>query len=91
MTAAAPAVNASDFVEGSVSMELAELAVVPITCLKDNPASFLADLLVDLIGEIFVKGELDGVSLVPQGVALILGLEGVSDMSAAMSHPRRCA
>ena len=75
-TAAAPAVKASELFAGRVSIELAALAVVPMTCRSDNPASFLLDFdPCGLDGVDRLKGKLDGVSLV-QG-ALILELAGV--------------
>ena len=76
-TAAAPAVNASELLAGSVSIELAALAVVPITCRSDNPASFLlAFAPCGFDGVERLKGEFEGVSLV-QGAVLILELAGV--------------
>jgi hypothetical protein len=91
MTAAAPAVNAKELVEERASIELAELAVVPITCLRDNPVSFFPDRLGFALG-VFKKGELEGVTLRFHGVVLllILELDGVSAIAivTANSHPR---
>jgi hypothetical protein len=59
-----------------VSIEFAALAVVPITCRRDSPASILPDLLPPgLEVAVLLKGELEGVSLT-QGV-LILEFAGV--------------
>jgi hypothetical protein len=91
MTAAAPAVNAKELVEERASIEFAELAVVPITCLRDKPVSFLPDLL-DFAFGVFKKGELEGVTLRFHGVVLVLILEldGVSAIAivTANSHPK---
>ena len=54
-----------------MSIEFAALAVVPITCRSESPASFVFGLLVGLpegMG-VLLKGELDGVSLT-QGVLM---------------------
>ena len=90
MTAAAPAVNAKELVEERASIEFAELAVVPITCLRDRPVSFLPGLLGFAFG-VLRKGELEGVPLRFHGVVLVLILEfdGVSAIAIVManSHP----
>jgi hypothetical protein len=85
MTAAAPAVNAKEFVDERASMEFAELAVVPMTCLRDRPVSFLPTLL-DLAVGVLMKGEFEGVALRLQGVPLSRGFEGVSAIGIN-SHP----
>jgi hypothetical protein len=78
-TAAAPAVNASELVAGSVSIEFAALAVVPMTCRSDSPASFLfpfAPWGFEGVPDALLKGELEGVVRRVQGV-LIRGFAGV--------------
>jgi hypothetical protein len=79
-------VNAKELVEERASIEFAELAVVPITCLRDNPVSFFP-VLLDFAFGVFRKGELDGVTLRFQ--VLILEFEGVSAIAIVManSHP----
>jgi hypothetical protein len=70
-------VNAKELLAGSVSIEFAALAVVPITCRSDRPASFLLDLLpLDLpAGVVLIKGEFEGVRRTQE--VLILELAGV--------------
>jgi hypothetical protein len=70
-------VNAKELLAGSVSIEFAALAVVPITCRSDSPASFLLDLLpLDLpAGVVLIKGEFEGVRRTQE--VLILELAGV--------------
>lgn len=78
--------KAKDLVEDRASIEFAELAVVPMTCCRDKPVSFLPDLLDFAFGD-FRKGEFEGVvTLRAQGVEEVLEF-GVSAM-ATNSRPR---
>lgn len=62
--------------EGRVSIELGELAVVPITWRKESSALLRLVLFVDLVA-VLGEGCPDGVIRKFQGPALILGLVGV--------------
>lgn len=84
-TAAAPAVKANCLLAGKVSIEVAALAVVPITCRNDSPASFLFDLPPIGLEGVLAKGELDGVDLV-HGPPLSLEVGVAIDMFALDSN-----
>lgn len=74
--------NAKELVEERASIEFAELAVVPITCLRDSPVSFRPDLL-DFVFGVFRKGEFEGVTLRFQVLVLAFGVSAMAN-----SHPR---
>ena len=71
-TAAAPAVKVRERDGGCVAIAFVELAVVPITCLSDSPASARALLLGLLFVFDLEKGELEGVCLAAQTELFIL-------------------
>jgi hypothetical protein len=78
ITAAAPAVNASKLCDGKVAMAFGELVVVPMTCLRQRPASFLIGF--DLVDDFDMCDV--GVNRTPQGPRLNRGFVGVA-MAAA--------
>jgi hypothetical protein len=85
MTAAAPAVNAKHLPEERLSKALAELVVLPMTCLSASVASARLVLTGERSGVVLRYGELDGVSfkLPPHAGLMILGWDGVSDIACA--------
>jgi hypothetical protein len=84
-TAAAPAVKASCLLAGKVSIEFAALAVVPMTCRNDKPASFLFDFAPIGLEGVLAKGELEGVDLV-HGLPLRREVGVAIDMLALNSN-----
>lgn len=75
-TAAAPAVYPKIREEERLSKAVGEETVVPIIRLRDRPASYK---LLRLYGDFGIrrKGDVDGASLSPRPVFVVLGLEGV--------------
>jgi hypothetical protein len=76
ITAAAPAVKASNLASGNVEIEFGELAVVPMTCRRERPASFRS-LALDFDFE-DLGFALEGVSRTPQGPTLRREFVGVA-------------
>jgi hypothetical protein len=68
MTAAAPAVKASWRFSGRVATQLAQFAVVPMTCRRERPVSFRE--IFEALGTAFAEEFAVGVSRTPQGPML---------------------